>query len=126
MKNEEKMLLIVDDEPDLCWAIENILRKDGLQSQKALSGQEALKLIEQTHFSVVFLDAKLPDMDGLDLAERIRAIDPRILIVMISGYFYKDDVSVREAIARGLICGFVSKPFMHDEILKIVHSALGA
>jgi len=120
MKNQDQVFLIVDDEPDMCWALEYMLKKNGILSKRALSGQEAISLMESNRFRAAFLDAKLPDIEGLDLARRLRDIDPVIHIVMISGYFYRDDNDVQNALAEGLIKGFIGKPFDHDEILKAI------
>ncbi len=122
MKDEEKMFLIVDDEPDMCWALEYLLKTCGFPSKLARSGQEALRLVESNHFHLAFVDAKLPDIEGLTLARQIHTFDPSMGIIIISGYFYKDDVSIQSVIREGLICGFISKPFDHDEILKIIQN----
>ena len=122
MRHEDKVFLIVDDEPHMCWALEHVLKKNGFLSKKALSGREALTLVKQQHFELAFLDAKLPDIEGLELAAQIRKVDPSLGIVMISGYFYKDDPEVRRAVAEGLIHGFISKPFNHSEILKVINA----
>lgn len=119
-----KYALIVDDEPDTCWAFEHILKRRGVRSATATNGQEALRLMKLNRFQLVLLDAKLPDIDGLALARRILEIDLAIHIVMVSGYFYRDDVAIQKAFAEGLICDFISKPFHHDEILKAVEIAL--
>ena len=87
MKNQDEVFLIVDDEPDMCWALENILKKNGFCSKKALNGREALELVNQNCFRLVFLDAKLPDMEGLQLAKKIRDIDPSVRIIMVCGLF---------------------------------------
>ena len=123
MRDKKELFLIVDDEPDMCWALEHILKKNGFLSMKALSGQEALRLVEQNRFKVALLDAKLPDLEGLELARRIREFDPSIYIVMISGYFYRDDVAIQHAVEEGLISGFIAKPFRHDEILEVMETA---
>ncbi|HLD48287.1 MAG TPA: response regulator, partial [Desulfobaccales bacterium] len=98
-----ELILIVDDEPDMCWALEHFLHKRGYATRKALTAMEALVLMERHRFACAFLDAKLPDMDGLELARCIRLIVPDIRIIMVSGYFYRDDVSIQEAITQGLI-----------------------
>lgn len=113
-------ILIVDDDTDMCWALEHVLRRQGFISFQALSAQEALDLISQHRFSWALLDAKLPDMDGLELARRIRTIAPETRIVMVSGYFYRHDVAIQEAISQGLIVDFISKPFLQDEILEAI------
>ena len=117
---EPRMILIVDDEPDLCWALEHLLHNRGLVTRKALSAGEALNLMEQHRFAWAFLDAKLPDMDGLELARRIRERAPDMRILMVSGYFYRDDVSIQEAIAQGVIVDLISKPFLQEEILRVL------
>jgi DNA-binding response OmpR family regulator len=103
--------------------LEHILKKNEFLSKRALTGQEALILMKTDRFRLAFLDAKLPDMEGLELARRIRKRDPAVPIVMISGYFYRDDDAVRKAVAVGLISSFIGKPFGHDEILKAIEIA---
>lgn len=120
MNNRNDVFLIVDDEPDMCWALENILRKNGFLSKKAFNGQEAIDLVKRHRFRLVFLDAKLPDKEGFELAKEIREIDPSVRIVIVSGYFYRDDVDIKNALAKDLISGFISKPFNNDDILKTI------
>ena len=120
MNEQTDLFLIVDDEPDMCWALEHILKKSGLESKKAFTGYEALELMEGNHFSLAFLDAKLPDIEGIELARHMRKRIPTIRIIMISGYFYRDDEAVQKAVAEGLINGFIGKPFDHDRILKTI------
>ena len=122
MNRQNKLILIVDDEQDMCWALEHLLNKQGFTTLKGLSGREGLELMRQHHFDCAFLDAKLPDMDGLELARRIKEIAPGISIVMVSGYYYLDDDSIQEAISRGLIEVFINKPFLKEEILKALNS----
>ncbi|MFO7971650.1 MAG: response regulator [Desulfobacterales bacterium] len=120
MKNQDNVFLIVDDEPDMCWALENILKRKGFCSKKASNGREALELVKQNRFRLCFLDAKLPDMEGLQLAKKIRDFDPLVPIVIVSGYFYKDDTDILNAQKQGLINGFIAKPFTHNEALKLI------
>lgn len=124
MTDPDKLILIVDDEPDMCWALEHLLNKQGFVTFKGLSGQEGLNLISQHQFAFAFLDAKLPDMDGLELARQIRRIVPGICIIMVSGYYYQDDDSIQEAISRGLIKVFINKPFLQEEILKALKACV--
>ncbi len=120
MINKERSILIVDDEPDMCWALANILNRMDFYAQKAFNGEQALGLVAENHFPVAFLDAKLPDIEGLDLAGRIRQKDANVFIFIVSGYFYDNDKEVRQALAQGLIAGFIAKPFDHEEILAAI------
>jgi len=65
MKNA---ILIVDDEADMCWAMEHILKSQGQPIVTVTSGAEACARLSEGCYSLVFLDAKIPDMDGLDIA----------------------------------------------------------
>ena len=123
MEKEKPLIMIVDDEPDMCWALENILRQNGFRSEKALSGQGAMKLMKPHKYYLAFLDVKLTDMEGLDLARLIKSVDPDIRIIMISGFCYKDDPTIQEAIQEGLVGNFVAKPFLHNDILDSIKTA---
>ena len=115
-----ELFLIVDDEPDMCWALENILKGKGCFSKIAMTGREALDLARKNRFRLAFLDAKLPDIEGLVLGKQIYEIDPSVRIVIVSGYFYRDDIDIQNALEEGFISGFISKPFQHDEILRLI------
>lgn len=122
MSNAVGDVLIVDDEPDICWALGHILKGTGIASVTVTSGREALRLAKRHHFHLIFVDAKLPDLDGLDFARLIREADARVRVVLVSGYFYCDDAEVRQALAAGVISGFISKPYQHEEVLRIASS----
>jgi len=117
-------VLIVDDEPGMCWALGHILKRSGIVSVAATSGEEALRLVQRERFYLAFIDAKLPDAEWRELARRIREANPGVPIVLVSGYFYGDDPEVLQAAAAGVISGFLSKPFLHDEVLAIARAAL--
>lgn len=119
IQNGAARVLIVDDEPDICWALIHILKRMGIVAVTTTSGRSALRLVKSHRFDLAFVDAKLPDVDGLDLASRMRQDDAAARIVLISGYFYPDDADVRQAIAAGLITGFISKPILHEEVEAI-------
>ncbi len=114
--------LIVDDEPDLCWAMKHILDLSGISATIAQSGGEALALMHRHSFELVFMDAKLPDVDGLVLARQIREIDPTVHVLLVSGYFYRHDHVIQRALDEGIISGFIAKPFVHCDIFSIANS----
>ncbi len=122
--SSDASVLIVDDEPSMCWALGHILKGSGIVSVTATTGQEALRLAQRQRFHLAFIDAKLPDAEGVELARRIREVNPGISIVLVSGYFYGDDPEVLQASAAGVISGFLSKPFLHDEVRAIARAAL--
>ena len=124
MPNERPICLIVDDEPDTCWALQHVVEKQGLRSRHALRAEKALEEVRQFPYALALLDAKLPDLDGLELARRIRVLRPGMPIIVVSGYFYSDDPAIQEALGSGLIQGFVSKQFLHADIARAVDRVL--
>jgi DNA-binding NtrC family response regulator len=124
MGTREATCLIVDDEPDTCWALEHILGRCAMRCERALTAAAALDQMRGRSFSLAFLDIKLPDLDGLELARQIRALDPALPIIVVSGYFYKDDAAIQHAQAEGLIRDFIGKPFLHGELRRAAERAL--
>jgi len=117
MEQNLPRILIVDDEPDMCWALANILRPAGYTITTAVSAAEALVLLsgrgdpDDAPYAAAFVDAKLPDLDGLELAYLIRQQSPHTAVVLISGYFYREDSTITTGLEKGLFVGFVAKPF---------------
>jgi DNA-binding NtrC family response regulator len=119
-----RVVLVVDDDPDICWALERVLGGLGAQCIRALDGRTALQAARLNHLTLALLDAKLPDIDGLELARNLRMADPGILVLVVSGYFYKDDPAIQAALEQRLIHGFIEKPFTHAEVIETVNEAL--
>ena len=122
--HNNKSILIVDDDPDMCWALENLLLKEGFRTRTASCGHETLEIVESAAFALVLLDEKLPDVSGLDLACQVRQLAGPIRILVISGYNYREDSNICNAIENGIIEDFISKPFSHGEILKSIKRIL--
>jgi len=120
-------VLVVDDEPDVCWALQTLLRRNGFTVVTAGSGAEALRWLKDSTPAchLILLDAKLADIEGLELARRIRTETSCIApVILVSGFFYKDDSLVQHSLRTGFISDFVTKPFRHDDILNAIHTVL--
>lgn len=124
MNSAVPIVLVVDDEPDMCWVLQNLLTSQGYQCRTAQTGQIALEMLESIDFAVALLDVKLSDMDGLELANRIKSIAPSIKIIMISGYYYREDTDIRKAQEEGLVVGFIAKPFLHEDVIELVRQGI--
>lgn len=112
-------VLVVDDEPDICWALESILVDAGYEVTIARSKQEAWSLLVEGCYQVAFVDAKLPDGDGIELARQVQQRAPTVGVVLISAYYYAEDRTVRENLKNGRLIGFIPKPFMLDEVRRM-------
>lgn len=122
--SEKPRVLIVDDEVDMCWALENILMLEGYKTHTATSGKEGLELIQRLHLniSLLFLDVKLPDIDGLKFADFVRQHYPKIKIIIITGYYYRDSDPVQQGLANNLFDDFIGKPFNISEIRSAIET----
>jgi DNA-binding response OmpR family regulator len=117
--------LIVDDEPDLTWALEQNLFLDGWQVTVAHTGDAAIAYAATGAFQIAFVDAKLPDLDGLEVIRRIGILRPDATLVLISGYYYAEDPEVREMQRQGQITHFIAKPFDLSEVSALARQTAG-
>jgi two-component system, NtrC family, response regulator AtoC len=116
-------ILIVDDEPFICESLERILREEEYFAASVLRGEAALKLIREEQFDLVFLDLRLPDLPGLEVLRRIKALDPDLLVIVMTGYASVE--SAVEALKMGAY-DYIKKPFKADVIKLIVRLGLEA
>lgn len=79
-------ILLVDDNPDGLLVRRLLLEELGYSVQMAVNGEEGLKLFETGPFDVVVTDFRMPRMDGKELIERIRLLDPNARIILLSGF----------------------------------------
>ena len=114
-------VLVVDDERTVCNSCRKILTQEGYNVEIALSGEEALRKVKGNGFDVVITDWKMPEIDGLELARRIKKENANIEVIMITGY-PSLDTSI-EAIRSG-VSDYVPKPFTPEELSDVMLRAL--
>ena len=79
-------ILVVDDEAAVRESLKMILEYDGYDCRLAPSGRDGVAQVETDNPDLVFLDVKMPGMDGIEALRRIRGLDPAPAVVMISGH----------------------------------------
>jgi DNA-binding response OmpR family regulator len=79
-------VLIIDDEAGLRETLGRILQRAGCDAEVAANGQQALELIEQHNFDLAYLDLHLPGMDGIQILKEIRQRQPKLPVIMLTGY----------------------------------------
>jgi two-component system nitrogen regulation response regulator NtrX len=114
-------VLIVDDEAGIRQALKQVLEYEDLEVRVAASGGEAITLYTEFRPHLVFLDVKMAGLDGLETLTRLRDLDPRPQIVMISGH--GTIATAVEATQRGAF-DFLEKPLDTDRLLLTVRNAL--
>ncbi|MBI3893800.1 MAG: sigma-54-dependent Fis family transcriptional regulator [Candidatus Wallbacteria bacterium] len=118
---DEISILIVDDEFSVRDSLVQWFRKDGHKVEAAENAVEALNRLQERRFDVVFLDIKMPGMDGMEVQERIHQIDPGISVIMITA-FASVETAVR-AMKQGAF-DYVTKPIDPDELSHLVRRAV--
>jgi len=114
-------ILIVDDEAGIRQALKQILEYEDLEVRVTASGGEAITVYTEFRPHLVFLDVKMAGLDGLETLSRLRDLDPRAQIVMISGH--GTIATAVEATQRGAF-DFLEKPLDTDRLLLTVRNAL--
>src|SRR5688500_11666237 len=83
-------ILIVDDEPDTCANLSDILTDLGYQVDTAHDGFAALELVERNPYDIALLDLRMPGMDGLELYRRIRLASAETVAIVVTAYASSD------------------------------------
>ncbi|MHB8900636.1 MAG: sigma-54-dependent transcriptional regulator [Thermoguttaceae bacterium] len=114
-------LLIVDDEFSVRDSLYHWFRKDGYAVAAAENASEALRILQESRYDVILLDIKMPGMDGMELLDHIRRIDPETAVIMLTA-FAAVDTAVR-ALKQGAF-DYVTKPIDPDELSHLVLRAM--
>ncbi len=114
------VILVVDDEPGLRESFRLIL-DDDYEVIDAADGPAALDVVRACQVDLVLLDIRLPGMDGIEVLERIKAIDEGVEVILVTAV-----KTVRTAVAAMKLGAFdyLTKPFEEDELLSLVRRAL--
>lgn len=123
MDGKKDLILIVDDNDDMCQVLTEILEYEGYEVMVAKEARVALKEFRTKRPELVLLDMKLPEMDGFKVLEEIKNIDNGSLVIMLTAYG-----EVKSAV-RAMKLGaydYITKPFNNDELRIVIKKALDA
>lgn len=113
---EEKVLLVVDDNPAIRELLNDFLKKEGFRVFGAPNGPSALEFMKGQRCDVVITDYSMPEMDGVALIKRLRPLYPYLFIIGISGF-----CDEKEFLSAGANV-FLSKPFRLQDLLSVFQS----
>jgi|UniRef100_A0A7C5AKL3 DNA-binding NtrC family response regulator len=115
-------ILVVDDEPNMLRLLKTILTdKTGYLVDTTNNPLEVSKMLQEAPYDLVVTDLKMPIVDGMDLIDIIKKIDPHIPIIIITAYGTLE--TAEEAIQKGAY-DFITKPFRKESILITIRRAL--
>jgi DNA-binding NtrC family response regulator len=114
-------ILIVDDEPDTCENLADILTDVGYQVDTAHDGFAALELVKQKTYDVALLDLRMPGMDGLELYRRLREISAGTVAIVVTAYASSD--TAKSVLSAGA-WKIMSKPVNIGALLEQVSQAV--
>ncbi|NIM04761.1 MAG: response regulator [Armatimonadetes bacterium] len=117
MSQGEFQVLVVDDEKNICDLLKQTMETTGCVVHTVCDAEEAIELAQGTRFDAIFLDIKMPGMNGVELLKNLNITQPDAAFVMITGYATSDLVD--ESLSSGaFIC--LSKPFSLAQVLDVV------
>lgn len=117
MEESAGSVLVVDDAPQICKALSDVLTASGYAVRTAPSGERALQIMDTAEFDLIITDLKMSGMSGMDLIARVKERAPHVPVVILSGFGDMDDVI---GAMRAGIADYLKKPFSIDEVLEVV------
>lgn len=121
MSTPPRMVLIVDDEENVCHALRRSLRREGYEMHFAHQPNQALEMLGQRKFDLVMSDHLMPNMTGLEFLKLVRDRHPDSVRLMLTGH--ADMQTAIEAINHGEIYRFLTKPWDDTELKVTLHLA---
>ena len=114
-------VLIVDDDRDISSLLSTLMNKEGLTSMMAHDGETALRMLPLARPDMLLVDVKMPGIDGMTVLKRVKETDPHLPVVFITAYA---EISASVAAMRAGAFDYLSKPFEHPDVMRVVRAAL--
>jgi DNA-binding NtrC family response regulator len=114
---EKNLILVVDDRLEDRQTLSDILAEKDYKVTTAKDGYEAVDLVRKDNFGIIFVDMKMPGMDGVETFERIREIRPGVPVIMITGYSVEE--MLKEAVDKG-VYACLHKPLDMEKIVHLI------
>ena len=118
---EKSRILLVDDDSTITTSFQMVLQNEGYDVDTASDGRQALERFERENYQLVILDIKLPDINGIEVARRIRKHNDDVRLVIVTGYPELED-SI-ETIELG-IEEILLKPVNVEELIHVIRSTV--
>jgi len=120
-----KRILVVDDEPHIRFLIETILTAEGYKVVTAATGDEALRIASKFPYDLVLTDLILPGIDGIETILLLRARQPQLRIIAMSGGWNGGSQTCLPLAEKLGACRTLAKPFDRATLLDVVAQEIG-
>ena len=117
----EARILVIDDDETICSLFKDTLEDAGYKVTAVTNSYEGLELVKNEDYDLVFLDLKMPGLDGAELLGQIRAVKPEMPVTVVTGYPESD--LMMKALNYGPL-GVMKKPFKGSDVLTTVRNYL--
>lgn len=114
-------ILLVDDEVDFINMMKYWLKNKEFEADVLYSGENVVEQVKSGNYNIIFLDLKLPAVDGIEILRQIRTFDKKIPVIIFSAFGTKE--SLKKATELG-ISGFFAKEKGFEEAARLIHTAL--
>ncbi len=119
--NDRTRILVVDDEQIMRDSLSDWLRLDGYEVEAVEDGYKALEKVKKEHWDALFVDLKMPRMDGIEVMEEVKKIDKDVPVIIITAYATVD--TAVKAMKEGAY-EYIVKPFNPEEISIIIRNII--
>ena len=125
-ENETRHILCIEDDPEMIDLIRLILSRHGFEVHGASNGEEGLKMIQEEHPDLILLDLMMPEMDGWEVYQRMKAdeVMKNIPVIVATARAQSIDKVLGLHIAK--VDDYISKPFSPQELLNSVDKVLAS
>jgi two-component system, NtrC family, response regulator HydG len=113
------LIAVVDDDPEICRTMKNILEKRGYSVITCATGEEAISLAKETQHNIFFIDIKLPLLNGLEVYTEIKKLNPNAVAVFQTAYREETRDLVKQALEKGAYA-CLYKPFDMEKVFEII------
>ena len=118
---KEHNILVVDDNKDFADVFCDILKANNYKAESCYGGAQAVELTKGNTYDIMFLDIRMPDMDGIQTLREIKKLRPKTTVIMMTGY------SVDEMVHQALeekASDIIYKPFEIEKVLSLIEGTV--
>jgi two-component system response regulator HydG len=122
-KKQGAMILVVDDDPGTCMTLQNILVNKNYQVGIAHDGEKAIIMAGEKNYDIIFIDMKLPTINGLEVYLKIKEINPEVVAILMTAYHQEMDDLIGAALNKSAYAS-IYKPFDIENLLSLTEGIL--